>query len=435
MKPPLFLSVVAWSLSAQVTVLQNVTLIDGTGRQPFTNVSIVIAGGRIREIGGNVKAPAGANVVNLAGKTVMPGIINLHAHVGVTKGLAQAKENFTPDNIESQLRNYASYGVTSVVSMGSDVDPALMVRIRDRQRGGQVNGARVYSAGRGFTGIKGYPSILPGNQGVPFEVATAAQARMYVDEMAKQRVDLIKMWVDDHLGRYPALSPEIYSAVIDQAHKHKLKAAAHMFYLRDAKRLLDAGVDALAHSVRDAEVDADLIAKLKKNNATAIATLTREQSTYVYATSPAWLDDPFFTRAVAPDIIKTVKSDPFRNKVAGDPDFEKNKQFFQQASRNLKKLFDAGIRIGFGTDTGPPARFQGFFEHWEMELMVQAGLTPMQVIQSASKNAADYLGVSKDYGTLEKGKAADLIVLDKNPLSDIRNTRTIQAVYVGGVKQ
>lgn len=434
MKPLLFLSV-AWSLSAQVTLLQNVTLIDGTGRPPFTDVSILMAGGRIRDIGGNLKVAGGATVVDLKGKTVMPGIMNLHAHVGVTKGLAQAKENFTQDNIESQLRNYASYGVTSVVSMGSDVDPALMVRIRDRQRGGQVNGARVYSAGRGFTGIKGYPSILPGNQGVPFEVATAAQARMLVDELAKQRVDLIKMWVDDHLGRYPALSPEIYTAVIDQAHKHKLKAAAHMFYLRDAKRLLDAGIDALAHSVRDAEVDADLIAKLKKNNATAIATLTREQSTFVYATPPAWLDDPFFTRAVSPEIIKTIKSDAYRNKVAGDPDFEKNKQFFQQASRNLKKLFDAGVRIGFGTDTGPPARFQGFFEHWEMELMVQAGLTPMQVIQTASKNAAEYLGVSKDYGTLEKGKAADLIVLDQNPLTDIRNTRTIHAVYIGGVKQ
>jgi imidazolonepropionase-like amidohydrolase len=434
MKPLLFLSV-AWCLSAQVTLLQNVTLIDGTGRPPFTDVSILMAGGRIRDIGGNLKVAGGATVVDLKGKTVMPGIMNLHAHVGVTKGLAQAKENFTQDNIESQLRNYASYGVTTVVSMGSDVDPALMVRIRDRQRGGQVNGARVYSAGRGFTGIKGYPSILPGNQGVPFEVATAAQARMHVDELAKQRVDLIKMWVDDHLGRYPALSPEIYTAVIDQAHKHKLKAAAHMFYLRDAKRLLDAGIDALAHSVRDGEVDADLIAKLKKNNATAIATLTREQSTFVYATPPAWLDDPFFTRAVSPEIIKTIKSDAYRNKVAGDPDFEKNKQFFQQASRNLKKLFDAGVRVGFGTDTGPPARFQGFFEHWEMELMVQAGLTPMQVIQTASKNAAEYLGVSKDYGTLEKGKAADLIVLDKNPLTDIRNTRTIQAVYIGGVKQ
>jgi len=423
------------TLAAQVTVLKNVRLIDGTGRQPFTDVSVVISGGRIRDIGGNVQAPSGANVVDLSGKTVMPGITNLHGHVGMTKGLAQAKENFTQDNIEAQLRNYASYGVTSVVSMGSDIDPALMIRIRDRQRDGHVIGARVYSAGRGFTGLKGYPSMLPGNQGVPFEVSTAAQARTYVDELAKARVDLVKMWVDDHLGRYPSLAPELYTAVIDQAHKRKLKAAAHLFYLADAKKLLDAGLDAMAHSVRDAEVDSDLIAKLKKNNATAIATLTREQSTFVYATPPAWLDDPFFTRAVPGDIIKTVKSDPFRNKVANDPDFEKNKQFFQQASRNLKKLSDAGVRIGFGTDTGPPARFQGYFEHWEMELMVQAGLTPMQVLQSASKNAAEFLGVAKDFGTLEKGKYADLIVLDKNPLDDIRNSRTIHSVYIGGVKQ
>jgi imidazolonepropionase-like amidohydrolase len=425
----------AWDLPAQVTVLKNVRLIDGTGRQPFTDVSIVLSGGRIREIGGNVKAPAGANVIDLTGKTVMPGIMNLHGHVGVTKGLAQAKENFTQDNIEAQLKNYASYGVTSVVSMGSDVDPALMIRIRNRQRDGVVNGARVYSAGRGFTTQGGYPAVLPGNQGVPFEVSTAAQARTYVDELAKHGVDLIKMWVDDHWGRYKPVPPELYTAIIDQAHKRKLKAAAHLFYLKDAKGLLDAGLDAMAHSVRDADVDADLIAKLKKNNATAIATLTREQSTFCYADTPAWVKDPFFTRSVAPEIIQTITSDPYRNKVAGDPDFAKNKQAFEQAMKNLKKLADAGVRLGFGTDTGPPARFQGFFEHWEMELMVQAGLTPMQVIQSASKNAAEFLGVTKDFGTLEKGKYADLIVLDRNPLDDIRNTRSIHSVYVGGVKQ
>jgi imidazolonepropionase-like amidohydrolase len=425
----------ASGLAAQVTVLKNVRLIDGTGRQPFTDVSLVITGGRIREIGGNVKAPAGANVVDLTGKTVMPGIMNLHGHVGATKGLVQGKENFTQDNIEAHLKTYASYGVTSVVSMGSDIDPELMIRIRNRQRDGVNLGARVYSAGRGFTTPGGYPAVLPGNQGVPHEVSTAAQARTYVDELAKKGVDLIKMWVDDHWGRYKKIPPELYGAIIDQAHKRKLKAAAHLFYLQDAKGLLDAGLDAMAHSVRDAEVDADLIAKLKKNNATAIATLTREQSTFCYADPPAWLKDPFFARSVSPDIIKTITSDPYRNKVANDPDFARNKQAFEQAARNLKKLADAGIRLGFGTDTGPPARFQGFFEHWEMELMVQAGLTPMQVIQSASKNAAEFLGVSKDFGTLEKGKYADLLVLDKNPLEDIRNTRAIHAVYIGGVKQ
>src|SRR5262249_16778902 len=427
----------AATLPAQVTILKNVDLIDGTGAAPKRGVSILISGGRIREVRptDQPKAPSGANVVDLSGKTVMPGIINLHGHVGLVKGLTQAPENSPRDNLEAPPPTYASYGVTSVVSMGSDIDPELIVRIRDAQRDGRLTGARVYTAGRGFTAQGGYPAVLPGNKGVPFEVSTAAQARAYVDQLAKMRVALVKMWVDDELGRYQKLAPEVTAAIIDQAHKHKLKAAAHLFYLADAKSLLDAGLDAMAHSVRDKEVDAELIAKLKKNNATAIATLTREQSVFVYADSPSWLDDPFFQRGVTSETVATLKSDAFRNKAAGNPDAAKFRQLFQTASRNLKKLSAAGVRIGFGTDTGPPARFHGFFEHWEMELMVQAGLTPMQVIQSASKNAAEYLGVSKDFGTLEKGKHADLIVLDKSPLEDIRNTHTIHAVYIGGQKQ
>ncbi len=433
----LLCSSLAPGLRAQVTVLKNVDLIDGTGTALKRGVSIIISGGKIRDIGpaSQIKTPAGANVVDLSGKTVMPGIMNLHGHLATAKGLTAGPENDTADNVEAQLRNYASYGVTSVVSMGSEIHPEIGIRIRDQERDGRLEGrARMFTAGRGFTAKGGYPAVLPGNQGVPFEVVTSAQARSYVDQLAKMRVDLVKMWVDDELGRYPKLSTEIYTSIIDQAHKHKLKVAAHLFYLDDAKRLLDAGLDAMAHSVRDKDVDADLIAKLKRNNATAIPTLTREQSTFVYADKPAWLDDPFFQRCTTPDVIATLKSDAYRNKVAGHPDFEKYKTFFATASRNLKRLFDAGVRIGFGTDTGPPARFQGFFEHWEMELMVQAGLTPLQVIQTASKNAAAYLGVSKELGTLEKGHDADLIVLDKSPLDDIRNTRTIHAVYLGGQK-
>ncbi len=423
--------------SAQITVLQNVDLIDGAGGAPRRGVSIVIAGSKIRDIrpAAQFKPPFGANVIDLAGKTVIPGIMNLHGHIGLTKGLTQARENFTRDSIEAQLRTYASYGVTSVVSMGSDIDPALMLHIRDEQRGGRLNGcARVYSAGRGFTAVGGYPAVLPGNQGVPFEVATSAQARAYVDQLAKMRVDLIKMWVDDELGRYPKLAPELYTAIIEQAHKHKLKVAAHLFYLADAKRLLDAGIDAMAHSVRDADVDDDLIAKLKRNNATAIPTLSREYSTFAYAQPPSWLDDPFFQRAVAPETIATLKSESYRSRLTSNPDFPRYRGFFETAMRNVKKLHDAGVRIGFGTDTGPPGRFPGFFEHLELELLVQAGLTPMQALETATRNAAEYLGVSREFGTLEKGKYADLIVLDKSPLDDIRNTRAIAAVYLGGQK-
>ncbi len=422
---------------SQTTVLQNVDLIDGTGAAPQKGVSIVISGGKIRQIGpaGKTKPPADAKAVDLAGKTVMPGIINLHGHVGMVKGLSSSKENYTRENIEAQLKTYASYGVTTVVSLGSEADPELMIRIRNEQRDGRVSGARVYTAGRGFTAQGGYPAVLPGNQGIPFEVSTAAQARSYVDQLAKMGVDMVKMWVDDHYGRYKKLPPELSAAIIDQAHKKRLKAAAHLFYLKDAKGLLDAGLDAMAHSVRDAEVDADLIAKLKKNNATAIPTLTREQSTFVYAIAPPWLDDAFFKRGgVDAQTIATLKSKPYQNKIYNDPDFAKNRAAFDMASQNLKKLADAGVRIAFGTDTGPPARFQGFFEHWELELMSQAGLNAMQIIQAASKNAAEFLGVSRDIGTLERGKYADLIVLEKSPLDDIRNTRTIHSVYIAGEK-
>jgi imidazolonepropionase-like amidohydrolase len=424
-------------LPAQVTVLQNVNLIDGTGKPIQPNVSIVISGNRIREIGpaAGIKPAANASVVDLSGKTVMPGIINMHCHVGLVRGLTMARENFTRDSIEQQLRVYASYGVTSVISMGSDVEPQLMLSLRNEQRDGRLRGARVFSAGRGFTTLKGYPAVLPGNQGVPFEVSTVAQARTYVDELAKLRVDLVKMWVDDHLGHYPALPPEISRAIIDQAHRRRLKVAAHIFYLRDAKMLLASGLDLLAHSVRDQEIDDELIASIKKNNAVAVATLTREQSTFVYGDRPEWLADPFFRRAAVPqETIDTLQSEAYRKRVASDPDFEKNKTFYQTALRNLKKLRDAGVRIGFGTDSGPPARFPGFFEHWEMELMVQAGLTPLEVIQSASRTPAEWLGVARDFGTLERGKVADLLVLERNPLDDIRNTRTIHSVYLGGQK-
>ena len=159
--------------------------------------------------------------------------------------------------------------------------------------------------------------------------------------------------------------------------------------------------------------------------------MAREQSTFVYADPPAWLDDPFFRLAVGPAVVEGVRPQ-LRAKQAKDPKLEVNKNGFQVAARNLKALADGGVRIGFGTDSGPPGRFQGYFEHWEMELMVEAGLTPMQVIESFSKNAAEALGVSNQQGTLAKGKAGDLIVLDKNPLEDIRNARSIHAVYVGG---
>jgi imidazolonepropionase-like amidohydrolase len=163
------------------------------------------------------------------------------------------------------------------------------------------------------------------------------------------------------------------------------------------------------------------------------ATLTREASMFVYGQTPPFADDPFFTRSVSAKVLSTLKDPAYQKKVASDKDFAEYPAFLENAKRNLKALVDAGVKYGFGTDSGPPGRFPGFFEQWEMELMVSAGLTPQQVIAAATKNAAEFLE-AKDLGTLEPKKWADLIVLNKNPLADIKNTRTIDAVYIAGRK-
>jgi imidazolonepropionase-like amidohydrolase len=259
------------------------------------------------------------------------------------------------------------------------------------------------------------------------------QVRKNVAELADKRADLVKIWVDDHLGRERKIPLDLSRAIIENAHKHKLRVAAHIFYLDDAKALVEAGLDGLAHSVRDRPIDDALIAAMKKRGAwQAAATLTREMSTFAWGKPSPLLDDPFFTRGLEPGVLDTLRSAAYQKRIAADPDFSKYPGFVETAKKNLKRLADAGVKFGFGTDSGPPARFQGFFEHWEMELMAEAGLTPQQIITAASRSSAEFLGASNELGTLEPGHWADLLVLGKNPLQDIRNTRSLESVYIAG---
>ncbi len=419
--------------TAETTVLEDFTLIDGTGRAPVPNAALVVTDGRIVYAGPRdaMTAPAGARRIDLAGKYVMPGIINLHAHLAMTDGLSQSAKNFTRANLEKQLATYASYGVTAVVSMGTDQD--LVYQVRAEQRSGRPSLTRIFTAGRGFTGKAGYPTSAPGMKGVPFEVSTEAEVRRAVAQLADKKVDIVKIWVDDHLGREPKIPMEMCRAIIENAHRHGLKVAAHVFYLDDAKKLVAAGLDGLAHSVRDRPVDGELIRLMKDKGAwQAAATLTREVSTFIYAKPHPFLDDPFFVRSAPADVVATLKSRAYGEKIQADPDLAKYPEFLETAKKNLKALWEAGVNIGFGTDTGPPARFPGYFEHWELELMVESGLTPAEAIRAATSRAAEFVGAGDELGSLEKGRWADLIVLDKDPLADIRNTRSISAVWIAG---
>ncbi len=421
---------ILFSLSAfgEIKVLKNFTLIDGNGNAAVADAAMIIDNGKITRIGSAARlaVPKGAEVIDLAGKFVMPGLINLHGHVGNTVDLAQNAKFYTRENIEKNLRTYASYGVTTVLSLGTDEDPVF--QIRDEQRSGRPAYTRIYTAGPGFT-VKG------GIGGSPLGTNTledAAGIPKAIDALASKRVDMVKVWVDDSLGKSKKMPFEWTKTIIDSAHKNKLRVAAHIFYLADAKQLVDAGVDALAHSVRDQPVDEELIAAMKKHGTwQAAATLTREASMFVYAQPQPFLTDPFFTRSVSSKVLATLNDPDYQKKIAAGADFPKYPAFLATAQKNLKRLADAGVRYGMGTDSGPPGRFPGFFEQWELELMVEAGLTPTQAIVAATKSGAEFLG-AKDLGTLEPGKWADLIVLSNNPAANIRNTHSIEAVYIAG---
>jgi imidazolonepropionase-like amidohydrolase len=331
--------------------------------------------------------------------------------VGGTRGLDASPEVYTEENILSQLGLYARYGVTTVNSMGGDGEAAIA--IRDAQETADLDRARIYAAG----------SVVAGN--------TPDKARAEVDANAAMKVDYIKIRVDDNLGTTKKMTPEVYQAVIDQAHTKGRRVEAHLYYLDDAKGLLNAGVDIIAHSVRDKEVDDELINLLKENDVCLCPTLTREVSTFVYEGVPEFFSDPFFTKEADPAILEQLK-DPKRQKgVQTNKAAQQYKKSLEMASANLKKLADAGVTIAFGTDTGPPARFQGYFEHMELDMMAEAGMTPTQILVAATSNPARCLKLL-ELGLLQSGKWADLNVFAQDPSADIKNTKSLESVWIAG---
>ena len=244
--------------------------------------------------------------------------------------------------------------------------------------------------------------------------------------------DLIKIRVDDNLGASQKMPSDIYAAVIDAAHERDLRLAAHLYYLDDAKGLLEAGADLIAHSVRDDAVDDRLVALLMENDVCYCPTLMREVSTFVYESRPAWFDDPFFLKEANPAVVEELASPAYQERVRNSRAAPIYKAALERARTNLKTLADASVGIAMGTDTGPAGRFQGYFEHRELELMVEAGLTPLRAIVASTGEAARCMRVDEELGTLEAGKWADFVVLNANPIDDIRHTRNIESVWIAG---
>jgi imidazolonepropionase-like amidohydrolase len=381
------ISAFAFPAAAQVVAFEGARLIFGDGRTVETG-TLVIDGNKIVQAGAGIAVPAGAARVNAAGKTIMPAIIDTHVH------LSPVRERLIRD---LKLRGY--YGVGAALSMG--LDNLQLLSMRQEAIPGA---ARFLSAGRGVT----MPE--PGRITVPHWITTPEEGRKAVQDGVANKVDIVKIWVDTRDNQFRKLTPDLYGPIIDEAHKNSLRVTAHIFDMEDAKGLMRAGVDSFAHGVRDKDIDDETLAMIKaRPNIVLIPNLPERG----VKTDISWLKDG-------------LPADEYEKLEKANVDSPKAQAFYGIQARNLKRMNDAGVKITLGTDGNRP-----WGPHEEMEDMVIAGMTPMQVIVAATKNGAEFLRLS-DMGTLQAGKSADFIVLDANPLDDIKNTRKISAVYLRG---
>ena len=393
-----------------VTAFTGATLWDGTGSAAVDNAVLVVDHGRIAAVGaaGEVEIPPGAQVEDLSGKTVVPGFINAHAHASDVMGLETG--HYGRENLIRQLGLYARYGVTSIASLGGDGPEAAALRDEQDEN---LDRARIWIAGEVIAG------------GTPEEAAESVARSLALP------ADFLKMRVDTNLGANERVSSETIERVMELGREAGKRVTTHIFYLDDAKEVLRAGSGLIAHSVRDQPVDEEFLELMKEKDVCYVPTLVREISTFVYSEVPEFFEDPFFLKDADPAVLEELKDPERMAGVAENRSAQGYREHYPIAMANAKAVADAGVKIAFGTDTGPAGRFQGYFEHIETGEMSEAGLTAEQILLSATGDAAACLGID-GVGTLTAGNWADFIVLDEDPLADIAALRSIDRVVVAG---
>jgi imidazolonepropionase-like amidohydrolase len=397
-------------------VFEGARVLTGERRPPIEDAVLVVDAGRLAAVGPrtNVKAPAGATTIDVRGKTIMPALVDAHSHLGYTDvrtGITSAA-SYTRDNLLDHLRRYAYYGIAATLSLGLDRG-----ELPYELRATPTPGAALFlTAGRGIAMPNAGPNAAYWRDAA-FGVTTEADARAAVREMAAKKVDILKIWVDDRNKTVTPLPPSLYRPIMEEAHARGLRVVAHVFYLADAKELLRAGVDGFAHGIRDLEVDEEIMALFKQRP--QVFVIPNLPDTPPSLSDIEWLSETLPSSTIN-ELRKTAVASPPRPRL------------FEVQARSLAKLSAAGVRIAFGTDAGVGAPY-GFSAHAELADMVAAGMTPADVIVAATRTSAEVLRLDQ-LGTIAPGKSADFIVLDANPLDDIRNTRRISRVYLRGAE-
>ena len=418
--------------SPQAAVLiQDALLIDGTGRQPRARTDILLRKGRISRIGatGSFKVPAGTDIADASGKTVIPGIVNLRGLAGLIRSPEVEREDFSREEILRHLGRYASYGVTTVATLAPRAG-----RLKDIQD--DIDSGRLRYAARVLTPLRILRATTPTTERYPrlgqaLETPrNSADARRAVDRLAEEGADFIAFRDVSNSVR-KGIEMEVPSAIIKRARQLGLPVAIQTSSVGSAAALVRAGARVVASSVCDREVGDGVISEMLAANAVYAPALFGESIGFEYGDRVGWLDDRYLRRSLPPGIVGLLRG-PVLVRQALDPDRALKRHRFDIASRNLRKLATAGVRIGFASGSGFPGSFEGYSEYREAVLMKRAGLAPLEIVRAFSSGSATALGIERQRGALLPGRLADLVILNADPLDNIHNLRELHAVFVGG---